>query len=269
MKSSLRRIIAFAALLLISRCTCVYSHELADYVNALQGTNSRFEFTHGNTFPAVALPFGMHMWTPQTGKNGDGWKYQYFKDTIRGFQQSHQCSSWTNDYAVFSLMPTVGRPIVDEDERAAHFRHQDEVARPYYYRVALDNGTVAEMTPTERGAVMRFVFPRDKDAYLVLDGYTGTSGVKLSPAEGPRHRLRPQRTKPAGQLPQLLHHSIRSADRRVRHLATWIKFDCGRFAGSGGQRRGRVRSLRTRRSGPGESGFVVHRPRASGGEPPP
>jgi predicted alpha-1,2-mannosidase len=184
MKSSHLRFVAVAAILLSHRCAYGDSPELADYVNTLQGTNSRFELTHGNTFPAVALPFGMHMWTPQTGKNGDGWKYQYFKDTIRGFQQSHQCSSWTNDYAVFSLMPTVGRPVVDEDERAAHFRHEDEVARPHYYRVALDNGTVAEMSPTERGAVLRFTFPRDKDGYVVLDGYTGTSGVKLSPADG-------------------------------------------------------------------------------------
>jgi hypothetical protein len=91
--------------------------ELVDYVNTLQGTNSRFEFSHGNTFPAVAMPNGMHMWTPQTGRNGDGWKYQYEKDSIRGFQQSHQCSSWSNDYAVFSLMPVVGELVVDENAR--------------------------------------------------------------------------------------------------------------------------------------------------------
>ncbi len=76
-----------------------------DYVNVLQGTNSKHELTSGNTYPPTALPFGMHTWAPQTGKNGDGWKYQYFKKTIRGFQQAHQCSSWTTDYCVFSFMP--------------------------------------------------------------------------------------------------------------------------------------------------------------------
>ena len=50
-----------------------------DYVNTLQGTNSSFKLTRGNTYPTTALPFGMHTWTPQTGKNGDGWKYQYHK----------------------------------------------------------------------------------------------------------------------------------------------------------------------------------------------
>src|SRR5579875_3707707 len=75
--------------------------DLVHYVNTRQGTNSKYEFSYGNTYPATSLPFGMNTWTPQTGKNGDGWKYQYFVHTIRGFQQSHQCSSWVNDYAVF------------------------------------------------------------------------------------------------------------------------------------------------------------------------
>ncbi len=49
--------------------------ELVQYVNTLQGTNSKFELTRGNTYPTTALPFGMNTWTPQTGVNGDGWKY--------------------------------------------------------------------------------------------------------------------------------------------------------------------------------------------------
>lgn len=83
--------------------------DLVKYVNMLQGTNSSFELTRGNTYPTAAMPFAMHTRTPQTGRNGDGWKYQYQRDSIRGFQQAHQCSSWTNDYSVFSLMPVTGK----------------------------------------------------------------------------------------------------------------------------------------------------------------
>ncbi|HEY8919309.1 MAG TPA: glycoside hydrolase family 92 protein, partial [Chitinophaga sp.] len=103
---------------------------LVQYVNTRQGTNSKYEFSYGNTYPATALPFGMNTWTPQTGRNGDGWKYQYFVHTIRGFQQSHQCSSWVNDYAVFSLFPEAGELVVDEDKRAASFKHEQEIAQP-------------------------------------------------------------------------------------------------------------------------------------------
>ncbi|HTN22293.1 MAG TPA: GH92 family glycosyl hydrolase [Pelobium sp.] len=157
--------------------------DLADYVNTLQGTNSKHELTRGNTYPTTALPFGMNTWTPQTGNNGDGWKYQYFKKTIRGFQQAHQCSSWSNDYAVFSLMPTTGKLVVDENQRASGFSHDNETAKPYYYQVKLANGTNTEISPTERGAHLRFSFPSKKESFLVLDGYTKLSMVKIYPKE--------------------------------------------------------------------------------------
>lgn len=157
--------------------------DLVDYVNTLQGTNSKHEITYGNTYPTTALPFAMHTWTPQTGKNGDGWKYQYFKKTIRGFQQAHQCSSWTTDYCVFSFMPVLDSLVVNEDARATGFRHENEVAKPHYYAVKMDNGIQTEISPTERGAHLRFRFPKGRAAYLVLDGYTGFSGVQLYPVE--------------------------------------------------------------------------------------
>jgi len=154
------------------------------YINTLQGTNSRHELTRGNTYPTTALPFGMHTWTPQTGRNGDGWKYQYHKDHIRGFQQAHQCSSWTRDYAVFSFMPLIDELVVDENAREAKFSHQNEVAKPNYYKVQFDNKITTEIAPTERGAHLRFTYPKSKKSYLVLDGYTHLSGIRIFPKEG-------------------------------------------------------------------------------------
>ena len=153
--------------------------DLADYVNTLQGTNSEHRITRGNTYPTTALPFAMHTWTPQTGSNGDGWKYQYFKDEIRGFQQAHQCSSWTRDYAVFSLMPETGKLTLSDKERGSRFSHDNETAKPYYYQVELENGVNTEISPTERGAHIRFSFPKGKKAWIVLDGYIGTSEINI------------------------------------------------------------------------------------------
>ena len=75
--------------------------DLVQYVNTLQGTNSTYELSWGNTYPTTAVPYPMNSWSPQTGKNGDGWKYQYSATTIRGFQPTHQCSPWVGDYGVF------------------------------------------------------------------------------------------------------------------------------------------------------------------------
>lgn len=156
--------------------------DLLKYVNTLQGTNSTSELTYGNTYPTIALPFGMNTWAPQTGKNGDGWKYQYFVDSIRGFHQAHQCSSWTNDYAVFSLMPAT-ELTVNENKRALHFSHKNEIAKPNYYKVKFNNNLTTEISPTQRGAHLRFSFPSKTKSFVILDGYTKMSGVKIFPKE--------------------------------------------------------------------------------------
>ena len=97
MKNKLLAIICF---MMMTIGVQAQKDDLTHYVNTLQGTNSHFGLSHGNTFPATAMPFGVHMWTPQTGRNGDGFKYLYTADKIRGFGQAHQCSPWTGDYAV-------------------------------------------------------------------------------------------------------------------------------------------------------------------------
>ncbi|MCD7973152.1 MAG: GH92 family glycosyl hydrolase [Candidatus Azobacteroides sp.] len=154
---------------------------LVEYVNTLQGTDSHFGLSYGNTYATTAMPYGMHTWSAQTGENGEGWKYQYFKDSIRGFQQAHQCSPWVSDYAVYSFMPVVGKLEVNQYKRAAKFSHENETAKPHYYKVMLDNGITTEMAPTTRGVHLRFSYPANEDAYLVLDGYTALSEVKIDP----------------------------------------------------------------------------------------
>jgi len=156
--------------------------DLVKYANTLQGTNSTYEISWGNINPVTSLPFGMNAWTAQTNKNGEGFKYQYNTKSIRGFQQTHQCSPWVNDYAVFSLMPVSGKLVVNEDARATTFDHKNEIGKPNYYKVTMDNHVTVEMSPTERCAHLRFSFPKT-GSYLILDGYTKMSMVKIIPAE--------------------------------------------------------------------------------------
>ena len=153
--------------------------DLTELVDTRQGTDSHFGLSHGNTYPATGMPFGMHLWSPQTGKNGDGWKYQWQATTLRGLCQSHQCSPWVGDYAVYALMPVTGQLRTDGDERATAFSHDDEVAQPHYYRVRLSDGTSAEVAPTTRGAHLRFSYPRRSQAWLVVDGYTAQSDFRV------------------------------------------------------------------------------------------
>ena len=165
------------------------AQDLVHYANTLQGTASDFGLSYGNTYPATALPFPMNTWSPQTGKDGDGWKYEWSASKIRAFGETHQCSPWVGDYGVFSLMPVLDSVVTSSDGRATGFSHASETGRPSYYGVTLDNGIRAEMTPTERGCVMRFSFTgkaRRHAAYVMFDGYTKQSAVHIDAA---RHAI--------------------------------------------------------------------------------
>ena len=157
---------------------------LVDLVNPLMGTDSKFSLSNGNTYPAIATPWGMNFWTPQTAKMGDGWAYKYDDETIRGIKQTHQPSPWLNDYASFSLMAVTGELKFQEDERASWFSHKAEEARPYFYKTYLaDYDVTAEVAPTERAAMFRFTFPENDDSYIVLDAFDKGSMVKIIPEE--------------------------------------------------------------------------------------
>ncbi len=145
-----------------------------DYVNTLAGSASTYELSTGNTYPAVAMPWGMNFWTPQTGRNGDGWTYTYTATRIRGFKQTHQPSPWINDYGCFSIMPVTTGPVHDEEGRQSWFSHKAETAKPYYYQVYLaEHDVVTEIAPTERAAAFRLTYPEKDTSYLVVDAYSG------------------------------------------------------------------------------------------------
>ena len=155
-----------------------------DWVNPLIGTDSEYALSNGNVYPAIALPWGMNFWTPQTGKMGDGWAYTYDAYKIKGFKQTHQPSPWMNDYGQFSIMPVTGSLKFREQDRQSWFSHKAEVVKPYYYSVYLaDHDVTTEITPTERAASFRFTFPANDSSFVVVDAFDRGSYVKIIPEE--------------------------------------------------------------------------------------
>ena len=174
--------------------------DYADYVNPLMGSLSTFELSTGNTYPAIARPWGMNFWTPQTGKMGDGWQYTYTATKIRGFKQTHQPSPWINDYGQFSIMPMTSRAEFDEDKRGSWFAHKGEIAKAYYYKVYLaEYDVVTEITPTERAAMFRFTFPENEHSYVVIDAFDRGSYVKIDAAN---NRIIGYSTRNSGGVPE-------------------------------------------------------------------
>ena len=157
---------------------------LVDYVNPLMGTDSKKSMSNGNTYPAIATPWGMNFWTPMTAEMGNGWAYNYDDDKIRGIKQTHQPSPWINDYAAFSFMAVTGELKYQEDERASWFSHKAETVTPYHYSVYLaEYDVVAEVAPTSRAAHFKFTFPKADSSYIMLDAFFKGSMVKILPKE--------------------------------------------------------------------------------------
>lgn len=187
-------------LLLVSCILGVKAKDFTQYVNPLMGTLSSYEFSTGNTYPAIARPWGMNFWTPQTGKMGDGWQYTYTASKIRGFKQTHQPSPWINDYGQFSIMPMVGEPLFDEEKRASWFSHKAEVALPHYYKVYLaDYDVVTEFTPTERAVLFRFTFPDSDNSFVAVDAFDRGSAITIDAA---RRRITGYTTRNSGGVPE-------------------------------------------------------------------
>jgi len=172
---------------------------LVDFVNPLVGSDSKLILSNGNTYPAIGRPWSMNFWTPQTGKAGDGFIYQYNADKIRGFKQTHQASNWIGDYGQFAVMPGVGKIKFDEDERASWFSHKTEISKPYYYSVYLaESNVTTEITSTERAAVLRFTFPSSGSSYVVIDALDNGSFIKIIPEQ---NKIIGYTTKNTGSVP--------------------------------------------------------------------
>lgn len=157
---------------------------LVQYVNPRIGSQSNMAVSNGNTYPAVAHPWGMNFWTPQTEPHKSKWIYNYDSKSINGFRCTHQPSPWMGDYGTFSIMPEVGELIIDEEKRGLNFYHTSETSLPNYYEVDFyEKKIIAEMTATNRGAMMRFTFPESQSSWILLDAFPGGSFIKVIPSQ--------------------------------------------------------------------------------------
>ncbi|MCQ6957496.1 GH92 family glycosyl hydrolase [Mucilaginibacter aquariorum] len=197
---------------------------LADLVNPLMGADSKPLLSNGNTYPAIALPWGMNFWTPQTGKMGSGWQYTYNADKIVGFKQTHQPSPWMNDYGQFSIFPETGKIKVDETDRASWFSHKAEIAKPYYYSVYLaDYDITTEITPTERAASFKFTFPKSDSSHIVIDAFDKGSYIKIIPGE---NKIVGYSTRNSGAVPaNFKNYFVIYIDKAFKNASTWHNKD--------------------------------------------
>ncbi len=151
--------------------------DLVSFVNLLQGTNSEYEFSRGNTLPIAAMPFGMAHWTLQS-RPRDGWMFQPNERRLQGFRLTHQLSPWLGDYGNATFMPVCGTVRPDPASRGSSFRPEESKLLPHSMQVELLRyGIDAELIPTERGCIITAKFRKAGDRTFFFD----IPGEKLTP----------------------------------------------------------------------------------------
>lgn len=143
-------------------------------VNPLQGSDSTYERSHGNTLPLVSRAWAMTAWSLETSP--DPWFFHPRAPKVRGIRATRQPSPWVGDYGNFTLLPQTGPLIVDAAARASSYRVDELVVKPHYLKVdLLRYRTRVECTSTERCGFFRFTF---------TDVSTGRLILELGPGEG-------------------------------------------------------------------------------------
>lgn len=150
--------------------TRVGTAEAATMTAGLFGKGSE---EHGQTLPAVCVPHGMNLWTPQTRDTEEKCiaPYYYADETLQGFR----CSHWivggcTQDYGSFTIAALGGDLRTMPEARATRLERRSETARPDYYCVTLpDEGIKAEMTGLSRAGMLRFTYDHDGIGHIVVN----------------------------------------------------------------------------------------------------
>ncbi len=145
------------------------SADLTALVNILQGTDSNYYFSHGNTLPIAALPFAMAHWTLQSRK-ASPWMFQPADRRIQGFRCTHQLSPWLSDYGQAVFLPFAGDPKLEPDARSSSWRPEESVLAPHAMRLKLLRYQAdVELVPTERGCVITATFPDAASCGLLFE----------------------------------------------------------------------------------------------------
>ena len=159
----MKKIIFLAVLI---KCSLFISaQKLTKLVDPFLGTGG-----HGHVYPGAVVPFGMVQLSPDNGVEGWDWcsGYHYSSKTIGGFSHTHLSGTGIGDWCDISVLPLTDTTKIRQEKILVPFNHDNESAKPGYYKVKLDNNVVCELTATERNGYHKYTFP-NKNAWLRFD----------------------------------------------------------------------------------------------------
>lgn len=157
----------FAALMTASiaftATSCNEDEHFTDYVNPWIGTGG-----HGHVFLGANVPYGFVQLGPTEPCRGWDWcsGYHISDSVLIGFGHQHLNGTGIGDLGDIAFLP-----VKEASQQAILFSHDDEIVRPGYYAIRLNNpGVFVELTATARVGLQRYIFDNtDAPALVRLD----------------------------------------------------------------------------------------------------
>lgn len=207
----------------------VFAGHLSDYVNPLIGTAAK---TAGGALPSVAVPFGKTHFSPMTEQNHIGRPpYYYEREQLIGFIASHQSAVWMGDFGDVVFFPTVGEPTVKPEDQKLWFNHENEISRPYYYRVKAktadkQSDIITEMAGAANSGIFRFTYePNDEQGLLIeVSREIGAAGyVEIDTVENVIYGYNPDRQDAylGPPLTNFKSNFVVRFNKKIKDFGTW------------------------------------------------
>ena len=206
---------------------------LTRYVNPFIGTANSSPYPcggacEGNVFPGADYPMGMVQWSPDTISNPPG-GYYYGDSVIKDFSLTHFSGRGCEVYQDVPFMPYVGEvslsPAANGSLYYSSFSHENETARPGYYRVHLDGPNVtAELSATPRTGIGEFVYPASAASTMLINAGGSVNGnsnsmVAINPG-GDEVTGSAESTVGCGSNPYVIYFAAKF-DRPFSGYGTW------------------------------------------------
>ena len=147
----------------------------ARWVNAMIGTDLSDAPTlwgnYGGTYPGAVAPWGMMQISPETSTRPDERGYYYRDSKILYFSLYDHKSGYPNGSAGTMKIALV-RGTLDSIPRGYEgraFNHNNEVARPGYYSVQMDDGDMVEATAAPHSGMLRYSTSSAATTVAIID----------------------------------------------------------------------------------------------------
>ena len=148
-----------------------------DYVNRFIGSG-----LDGGVTPVVSVPFGMMQMGVDTRMYRTG--YHYTDSHIFGVSLVHKSGAGCGDFLDILFVPLNSDQIKKGQEEfpkaqlQSSFSHKNEIAKPGYYSVYLDDWKIkTELTATDRAGLQKYSFANNADPSVMIDLKYGSQGA--------------------------------------------------------------------------------------------